>query len=181
MKEVVLSCLQNGEEYEFCGSRIKSGKSYLEEYPYLEQLFGNLGACVVIIDKNTPENKYRTNFDVYIFPDVDRVVFCGDGKEMWPCCSMDRYVLISSHRLDEPYVEYVNEPLYDEEGAYNTRAEFDSVFTITGYYKGLTIETVPKKSYYNGFRYGVDSYHLGFNHYEESAFEKLTALYSKMR
>ena len=180
MKEVVLSCLQNGEEYELCGSKIKSGKWFLETYPYLDQLFGDLGVCAIIVDKNSPENEYKTDFDVYIFPCADKVGFCDDGEEIWPCCSIDRYVLISSRKLAEPYVEYVHDDLNDEEGAYDTKAEFDSAFTITGHYKGLTIESVPKMSYFNGFRFGFDSYHLSFSHFEESAFEKLTALYSKM-
>lgn len=182
MKEVVLSCLQNGEEYEFCGSKIRSGRWFLDTYLYLERLFGDLGACAIIVDKNSPDNEFKTDFDLYIFPDVDRVMFCDDGKEMWPSCSMERYVLVSSRKLDEPHVErYPQDDLEDEDGAFDTSAEFDSAFSITGYYKGLVLSTVPEKSYYNGFRAGADYYHLAFKYLEMAAFDKLTTLFAKMK
>lgn len=180
MKEVNLGFLQNGGEYELCGSKIKSGKWFLETYPYLDQLFGDLGVCAIIVDKNSPENEYKSDFDVYIFPRADEVGFCDDGEAIWPCCSIDRYVLISSRKLAEPYVEYVHDDLNDEEGAYDTKAEFDSAFTITGHYKGLTISTLPERTYYNSLRVNADSYCLSLYDPEESAFKKLTTLFSKM-
>jgi len=179
MKEVVLSFLHEGGTYDICGATIKSGKWFLDTYSYLNDLFGDVGACALVVDKNSPEDSERTNFDVFLFPLADKVYFCEDDKDFWPCCSHDRYVIISSRKLKVPHVEYVHDKLNDAVGAYDTKDEYDSSFTIAGYWKGLKISAACGESYFNrgpGGPRGAYPYRLSFDRLEEAIFEKLTSI-----